>query len=64
MHSHSRPFKNWIVKNERVLERIWGSGLLRLCNGIEEGLIYHYCNKVLVFAFVERWHPEMITFYF
>ncbi|KAH7841568.1 hypothetical protein Vadar_031641 [Vaccinium darrowii] len=59
LHCHSKIVKKWVVC-ERVKDRIRSSGLLPLC----EGLTYMYSNRVLVSAFVERWHPETNSFHF
>ncbi|KAG5565581.1 hypothetical protein RHGRI_001482 [Rhododendron griersonianum] len=41
------------------MDRVIASGVLPLAQ-----IAYKYCNKVLMSAFVERWHPETNSFHF
>ncbi|KAG5554363.1 hypothetical protein RHGRI_012028 [Rhododendron griersonianum] len=61
LHSHGRNLKKWSIAeaNERLLMRVRSSGLFPLSQ-----IISSYCNKVLLSAFVERWHPETNSFHF
>ncbi|KAH7835826.1 hypothetical protein Vadar_030228 [Vaccinium darrowii] len=58
VYCHSSTLKKWTITNERLQQRINQSGLLPLCKAT-----YPYCNKVLLSAFVERWHPETNSFH-
>ncbi|KAI8559850.1 hypothetical protein RHMOL_Rhmol04G0207300 [Rhododendron molle] len=61
IYNHSHYLKNWELPttNRRFMDRVKASGLLPLAQ-----ITYLYCNKVLVSAFVERWHPETNSSHF
>ncbi|KAG5562775.1 hypothetical protein RHGRI_005488 [Rhododendron griersonianum] len=61
LHSHGRNLKKWLIAeaNKRLLVRVRRSRLFPLSQ-----IISSYCNKVLLLAFVERWHPETNSFHF
>ncbi|XP_058184022.1 protein MAIN-LIKE 1-like [Rhododendron vialii] len=61
LHSHGRNLKKWSIAeaNERSLMRVRSSGLFSLSH-----IISSYYNKVLLSAFVEKWHPETNSFHF
>lgn len=61
IYNHSRYLKIWELPttNRRFMDRVTASGLLPLAQ-----ITYKYCNKVLVYAFVDRWHPETNSFHF
>ncbi|KAG5535793.1 hypothetical protein RHGRI_023533 [Rhododendron griersonianum] len=61
IYNHSRYLKIWELPttNRRFMAKVTSSGLFPLAQ-----ISYRYCNKVLVSAFVERWHPETNSFHF
>nr|KYP33064.1 Serine/threonine protein phosphatase 7 long form isogeny [Cajanus cajan] len=56
--NHGRKVKSFVIKHHQIQKLVDKSGLasLLLCN-------YQMVNKGLVFAFVERWHPETSSFH-
>ncbi|KAG5521642.1 hypothetical protein RHGRI_034014 [Rhododendron griersonianum] len=61
IYNHSHYLKIWELPttNRRFMDKVTSSGLFPLAQ-----ITYRYCNKVLVSAFVERWHPETNSFHF